>query len=376
MSCSPTTQATPREGVIDLALGHPSPTLLPLELLNRAARHRLSEGDPSTLQYGFEQGDGRFRQALASFLGEQYAAPVSAEELFVSNGVSQALDLICTLYTRPGDCVFVEEPTYFLALRILADHGLRVVGLATDEHGLVIEALHEALAVERPAFVYTIPSYQNPGGITLSDERRKTLVELALEHGFLVVADEVYHLLSYRSTPPRPLGCRSLGGSVLSLGSFSKILAPGLRLGWVQADPRLLARLSQCGLLDSGGGLNPFTSALVGSALERGLVGQHLEALRREYGARARALSAALRVRLPPGSTFAEPAGGFFVWLTLPPGGDSRKLLSRGIAKGVSFVPGTRFSSREGLGDSLRLSFSYYDAELLIEGVRRLAPLV
>lgn len=376
MSCSPTTQATPREGVIDLALGHPSPALLPLELLNRAARHRLSEGDPSILQYGFEQGEGRFRQALASFLSEQYAAPVSAEELFVSNGVSQALDLICTLYTRPGDCVFVEEPTYFLALRILADHGLRVVGLATDEHGLVIEALHEALAVERPAFVYTIPSYQNPAGITLSDERRKTLVELSLEHGFLVVADEVYHLLSYRSTPPRPLGCRALGGSVLSLGSFSKILAPGLRLGWVQGDPRLLARLSQCGLLDSGGGLNPFTSAIVGSALERGLVGQHLEALRREYSARARALSAALRARLPPGSSFAEPAGGFFVWLTLPPGGDSRKLLSRGIAKGVSFVPGTRFSSREGLGDSLRLSFSYYDAELLIEGVRRLAPLV
>ena len=140
-----TTQSRIDPEVIDLGLGHPSPELLPLELLRKAAEHRLSRGDPSLLQYGYEQGDGHFRMALAAFLSDRYGVPVSAEELFVSNGVSQALDLLCTLHTKPGDLIFVEEPTYFLALRIFADHRLRTESLPTDAQGLCIDALERRL---------------------------------------------------------------------------------------------------------------------------------------------------------------------------------------------------------------------------------------
>ena len=372
----PNTQAAPRQGVIELALGHPSPALLPLGLLRKAAEGPLGGADPSLLQYGAEAGGAGLRRALASFLSGQYGAPVDPEELFVSNGVSQALDLICTLFTAPGDCVFVEEPTYFLALRIFADHGLRVVGLPTDSQGLIPEALSEELRRERPAFLYTVPTYQNPSGASLSEPRRGELLELAREHGFLVVADEVYHPLSYGSPPPRAFACSASKAGVLSLGSFSKILAPGLRLGWVQGPGELLRRLAGCGLLDSGGGLNPFTSGIVASALEEGLVLEHLGGLRREYGARARALAAALGGLLPGGSEVSAPQGGFFVWLALPEGTDSRRLLQRALGAGVSFVPGTRFSTRGHFGDHLRLSFSYYDADLLAEGVRRLGSVL
>ena len=196
-------------------------------------------------------------------------------------GASQALDLICTLYTQPGDVVFVEEPSYFLALRIFADHRLRVVGVPTDAEGLRIDALEELLRQQRPAFLYTIPTHQNPAGFTLPLARRRRLVELAQQHGFLVVADEVYHLLSYGAPPPPPLASWAATGAVLALGSFSKILAPGLRLGWLQAAPEHIHRLVTSGLLDSGGGLNPFTSGLVRVALERGWQEEHLGRLRR-----------------------------------------------------------------------------------------------
>ncbi len=360
--------------LIDLGVGNPAPELLPLELLREAAAHALAQGDSAPLQYGFEAGDIRFREALAAFLGVQYGQPVDPSQLFVSNGVSQALDLICTLHAQPGDVVFVEEPTYFLALRIFADHRLRVVGLPTDEHGLVIEALEEALARYRPAFLYTIPTYQNPSGATLPPDRRRRLVELSQQHGFTVLADEVYHCLSYDpSAPPPPLASFADAGSVLSLGSFSKILAPGLRLGWVQGRADRLQRLAQSGLLDSGGGLNPFTAAIVRSALELGLQGQHLDRLRQVYAARLAALDAALQRHLAGQLSYRRPDGGFFIWAQLVDGRDAEALTGTAQAHGAGFRPGVRFSSQRGLADYMRLCFAFYDEERLNEGVARLA---
>jgi 2-aminoadipate transaminase len=386
-----TTQSEVSADRIDLALGHPSPSLLPLELLRKAAA-RLRLEDRSCLQYGYEQGDLRFRTRLARFLSWAYAPPaggrpqadgalrvshtaeVSAEELFVSGGVSQALDLICSLFTRPGDLVLVEEPSYFLALRIFADHGLRVEGLATDRHGLLPEALQERLRRSRPAMLYTVPTHHNPAGATLPADRRERILRLCREHGVLLVADEVYHLLTFSGAPPPPFGSFSGRGGVLSLGSFSKILAPGLRLGWIQGAPPLLRRLSTCGFLDSGGGLAPFTSAVVGSLLERGAQEKHLRKLRRVYGSRARALAAACAklLEVPEG----HPAGGFFLWVRLPGIADTEALLSEARAAGVSFAPGSRFSTLGGQRDFLRLSFSYYGQPQLEEGVARLAEAV
>lgn len=368
-----TTQSEVSADLIDLALGHPSPGLLPLSLIRGAAR-RLRREDRLLLQYGFEQGDLRFRSRLAGFLSGGYGTEVSPEELFVSAGVSQALDLICSLFTRPGDRVLVEEPSYFLALRIFADHGLRVEGLATDRHGLLPEALREALGRFRPALLYTVPTYHNPAGTTLPQDRRERIVELCREHGVLLVADEVYHLLSFAGAPPSPLAAFAKQGGVLSLGSFSKILAPGLRLGWIQGSPELLRPLATCGFLDSGGGLAPFTSAIVVRLLERGAQEAHLRRLRAVYGSRARALAESLRKRM--GVDAAPPAGGFFLWVSLPGVADTETLLPAARAAGVTFAPGGRFSVSGGQREHLRLSFSYYDQRQLEEGIDRLVEAV
>src|SRR5690242_12959499 len=190
--------------VIDLGLGDPPLSLLPLDLIREAAQLRLSQTDNSFLQYGAEQGDGHFRNALAGFLTKGYGFDVTPESIFVTNGISKALDLICTLFTKAGDTIFVEEPTYFLALRIFADHHLNVISVHTNENGLVIEALEEKLAEFRPKFLYLIPTFQNPTGTTLPQEQRERLVQLAKEYDFIVVADEVYHLLSYTSSTGKP----------------------------------------------------------------------------------------------------------------------------------------------------------------------------
>lgn len=367
-----TTQSHAAPDVIDFGAGHPGEALLPRTLLQDAAAQRLRQPDASLLQYGLEQGDGYFRHALAGFLSRRYAAPVDMEHLFVSSGASQALDLICTLYTQPGDVVFVEEPTYFLALRIFADHRLTVIPIATDAQGLDIDALEAALAQQRPALLYVIPTHQNPSGATLPLERRRRLVELSVRHNFLIVADEVYHLLSYDAAPPPPLASFAESGTVLGLGSFSKILAPGLRLGWVQAAPQHMTRLYTSGLLDSGGGLNPFTSALVRVLLEEGWEDAYLDNLHAVYRQRIAALDGEIQTQIGDTVRYVTPTGGYFFWLQLPETCDGETLLQHAAAHKVSFRPGVRFSGCGGLRNYIRLSFAFYEEDQLREGVRRL----
>jgi 2-aminoadipate transaminase len=191
MSIDQTSQVNIPPGVIDLGIGDPQFSLLPLDLLRRAAEERLAQRDPSFLQYGAEQGDGNFRLALADFLSQKYGISVASASLFITNGASGGLDLLCNLFTNPGDTIFVEEPSYFLALRIFEDHGLQIVPIQTDEQGLMIEALQEKLVEVRPKFIYVIPTFQNPSGHTLPRERREQLVALSQEYGFFILADEV-----------------------------------------------------------------------------------------------------------------------------------------------------------------------------------------
>jgi DNA-binding transcriptional MocR family regulator len=362
-------------GLIDFGIGQPSPSLLPLELIRQAVAHRLSQDDPYFLAYGVEQGDGYLRLALAQFLSEGYGIPVEAEQLFITASASQGLDLICTMLTQAGDTIFVEEPSYFLALRIFTDHRLNVVSLPVDESGLNLEALEEALTRYRPVFLYTIPTFHNPSSATLSVERRQRLAQLSQDHNFTIVADEVYQLLNYTQSPPRPLASYAETGTILSLGSFSKILAPGLRLGWIQARPDQVERFVLSGVVDSGGGLNPLPSAMVRSMLELGLHYQQLNHLKAVYGERSARLSAALREYLPLAS-FTEPGGGFFTWLRFPEEIDMVTLLHQAQQRHVSYQPGLKFSSQQGLRNYARLSFAYYEAEDLEEGVRRLAQII
>ena len=369
-----TTQLYVPDGKINFGVGQPSPSLLPLSLMKEAAADRFGqESAELLLAYGAEQGDGYFRVALAGFLSENYGLPVEAGHLFVTAGASQGLDLICTLFTSAGDTIFVEEPSYFLALRIFADHHLKVISLPIDHEGLIIEGLEEKLAEHNPAFLYTIPTFHNPASVTLSASRRTALAELSRQHDVLIVADEVYHLLAYTTTPPPPLISYDQSGTIVSVGSFSKILAPGLRLGWLQARSELIHRFVRSGLLDSGGGLNPFVSGLVRSALENGSQNKQLTHLKDIYSRRAAILNSALRDNLPAAVTFTEPRGGFFIWLHFPEDVDMDRFQANAQRHDVTFQPGINFSSQEGLRHFARLSFAYYEADLLKEGAQRLA---
>ena len=362
--------------MIDLGVGQPDPTLLPLKVMHEAAAHRLSRGDAALLQYGTEPGNGYFRRELAGFLGLAWGMPVDPDRLFVTAGATSGLDMVCTHFARPGDTVFVEEPTYFLALRVLADRRLNVVGIPIDADGLVIEALEEKLQQDHPAFLYTVPTFHNPTGVTLKADRREALVRLAKKHGFYIVADEVYHLLAYATVPPPPLSSYDGSGRVLSLGSFSKILAPGLRLGWILAAPQNLQRLARSGVLQSGGGMNPFTSAVVQSAIELGLQQAHLKRLIETYGQRAQAMMSVLKTAPENLSVFCEPRGGFFIWLRLPESLDAKSLRATAIKNRVNYQPGANFSCCGGFHNAMRLCFVYYDTDRLVQGVDRLAEVL
>lgn len=365
-----TTQINLPKDFIDLGRGDPGLALLPRELLRDAAAQRLNQSDNEFLQYGTEQGDGYFRDALAKFLSARYGFAVLRDDLFVTSGISAGLDLLCTLLTKPGDTILVEEPSYFLALKIFADHGLRVASIRTDESGLVMEDLIRALKESRPKFLYIIPTFQNPGGFTLAQERREQLVELAKKHGFLILADEVYHFLSYTQTPPESFGAHIDSEHVVSLGSFSKILAPGLRLGWVQSHPAIINTLVSCGLLDSGGGMNPFTSAIVRSLIENGDLDRNIAHLVETLRGRMQATAGFLRKHLPA-AEFSTPHGGYFFWVRLP-GMDAGELRKKAQDFNVGLRQGALFSSRDRLRDYLRLSVSYYDVDEIEQGILRL----
>ncbi|MEP6765212.1 MAG: PLP-dependent aminotransferase family protein [Gemmatimonadaceae bacterium] len=367
-----TTQVVIPEGKIDLGIGQPTLSLLPIDAVRQAAEHRLNPGNREVLAYGADQGDGFFRNALSQFLTRRYEMPVHHDELFVTASASQALDLVCTRFTKPGDTIFVEEPTYFLALLVFRDHGLNVVGVPIDADGVRIDALTALLAQHKPVFFYTIPTFQNPSAATLSAERRERLVALSRQHNFLIVADEVYHLLNFGSVPPAPLAKYLDSGRVISLGSFSKIAAPGLRLGWVQSSREILNTLIASGIVESGGGLNPFASGIVQSLIELGLLDSWLDHLRAVYQERSAAICAALREHLPH-AWFAEPKGGFFVWLQLPDGKTVDDIAEHAAQLGVGYQRGSRFGNNAELARYVRLSFAYYDSPDLREGVKRLA---
>lgn len=368
-------------GFIDLGAGFPAPDLLPRALMQQATAHRFASGDRDFLQYGIEAGAPALRWELAALLGRNYRAAnqpagndaklaIDFDSLLVSNGVSQALEMVCTLFTQRGDAIVVEDPTYFLALRIFADHGLRVLAVPVDGEGMQVDALEALLIRERPRLVYTIPAYQNPSGATLSAERRQRLVELAEQYGFIVVADEVYHLLGFQETVVPPLAAWSDSAQVLSLGSFSKILAPGLRLGWVQGHETRLRTLVGCGMLDSGGGLNPFTGAMVQSAMELDLLAPWIASLRSVYAARSLVLANAVTEMLGDVEVI-QPEGGYFLWLRLP-GVDTALLQQFASQELVGFRAGIRFSPQGKQQDWLRLCHAYYSAPELAEGVHRL----
>ena len=357
---------------INLALGQPSPRLLPLPALAEAAARRLGPGnDPLVLQYGIAAGTTSFRRDLAAFLTARHGIEIAPEVLMVSGGNSMALALSCPLLLR-GGAVVCEDPTYFLARGIFESHGAPIIGIPVDQHGLCVDVLEQKLEQGvKVDIVYCIPTFHNPTAVTLVPERRRHLIELAQRFDFIIIADEPYGLLHFTDRAPLPLACEDPHGRVIGLGSFSKILGPGLRLGWIHTAPALLKRLSEHGVIRSGGGLNPVIASMVHGLLLNGFLEQHIEALRAELGQRAETLTRAL-ARLAPAVEVSPVKGGYFVWLDFGSLG-SDVVLEQRIAHGLRFTPGSICGVELEHATNARLSFAFYEARELEIGVERLA---
>jgi len=371
-----TFDSKPSPGVINLGIGQPSDDLLPVSLLHKASENFLKTAKPEEFNYGETQGDIRFRESLAILLRQEYGVETRTDSLMLTCGNSQALDFICGRFTKPGDTVFVEEPSYFLAFQIFRDHGLDIVPIPMDEDGLVIEALEQALKTSIPSLLYTIPSFSNPGGQTLSATRRQQLVDLSREYDFVIAADEVYQMLGYFGEAPAALGTMIDRGNVISMGTFSKIMAPGLRLGWIQAAQHLMEIAMGSGWVNSGGSVNHVTSHIVRHAINMGLQTSFIGKLREAYRNRVLAMDAALKEHLSGHARWNRPDGGYFFWLELDTSVDVAGLRSRAFDQGVGFQPGDVFTNTGNFKNYIRLSFAHYREADIHQGVKRLAALL
>jgi 2-aminoadipate transaminase len=365
----------PPEGFINFGIGQPSADLLPVDLVKQASEAFFKDAQPLELNYGVMQGDERFLLSLAGFLTDEYGAATDPDSLFVTGGNSQALDFVSNVFAKPGDTVFVEEPSYFLAFQIFRDHGLKIVGIPLDDNGISLPHLEEALKHHNPAFLYTIPSYQNPGGQCLPLDRRLKIVELAKQHNFLIVADEVYQLLYFNDPAPPAFGTMTESDVVVSLGSFSKILAPGMRLGWIQTSKNLLDKILANGFINSGGSINHISSHLVRKAIDLGLLAEHIANLRGIYRGRVAAMDETLHSEFGDLARWNRPEGGYFFWLEFAKDIDTAALRKKALELETGFQSGRVFSNCGELNNCLRLSFAHYREDEIVVGIRRMRPL-
>jgi 2-aminoadipate transaminase len=356
---------TEQPGILSMAGGLPAPDTFPTGALAEAAKALLA--DPATVQYTTTEG----LPALREWVAGRAAATVDPGDVLVTTGSQQGLDLVVRALTDPGDTVAADSPGYLGALQVLQANGCRVLPVPVDDHGLDPAALEAQLeAGERPRLVYTCASLQNPTGTTLTVERRRHLAALADRWGFVIVEDDPYSALRWAGDQPDPMV--GLTDRAVWLSTFSKTLAPGLRLGWMVGPPTVLGAVTK--LKQSADLHTPTLSQHLAAAVvsRPGWFDQHLAGLVPVYEQRARALAAALRAELGDRATFAEPAGGMFLWVRLD-GVDTDALLPRAIDHGVAFVPGSVFHVDGGGTDALRLSFATLDPATLADGAARLA---
>lgn len=368
-----------RPEVVSLAGGAPYVAALPLDAVGEMLGRLGTEHGTTTLQYGIGQGTPELRERICEVMalsGIDVGCGASPEDVVVTVGGQQALDLVARLFLDPGDVVLAEGPTYVGALGAFQAAQAQVVHVPMDADGLIPEALEEAIAAtaragRRAKFLYTIPTFQNPAGVTLSEERRERVLDICERAGLLVVEDDPYGQLSFDGEAPRPLRARRRDG-VFYLSTFSKTFAPGLRVGWILAphavrDKLVIASESQI-LCPSA-----FAQAAITTYLSTMPWQQQLKIYREVYRERRDALLSALSDLMPEGTTWTEPAGGLFVWVTLPEGLDAKAMVPRAIAARVAYVPGTGFFADGSGADHMRLNFSFPPPERIREGVRRLA---
>ncbi|AJC72267.1 MAG: PLP-dependent aminotransferase family protein [Thermococcus sp.] len=366
--------------VISLAGGLPAPETFPVDIIKKIAEEVLTEHADKALQYGTTKGFTPLRLALARWMEKRYDIPMSKVEVMMVAGSQQALDLIGRVFINPGDVVIVEGPTYLAALNAFKYYEPEFVSIPMDHDGMRMDILEEKLeelkrAGKRVKFVYTVSTFQNPMGVTMSLERRKHLIELAKEYDFLIVEDNPYSELRYSGKPVPPIKHFDDEGRVLYLGTFSKILAPGFRLGWIAAHPHFIRKIE---IAKQAVDLcaNTLGQVIAWKYVEGGYLDEHIPKIIEFYRPRRDAMLEALEEYMPEGVEWTKPDGGMFIWVTLPEGIDTKLMMEKAVAKGVAYVPGEAFFAHRDVKNTMRLNFTYVPEEKIREGVRRLAETI
>jgi DNA-binding transcriptional MocR family regulator len=368
-----------RPGIISLAGGNPDVGSLPLDALGKTAAAIIAGQGSHALQYGAGQGTEELRTQICSIMSLEGITDVDPDDVSVTIGSQSALDTVTKILCDPGDTVLTDDATYMGALGTFSVYEVDVQAVLTDSDGLIPEALQERIHALRGLgkhikFLYTIPNFNNPTGVTLSLERRQQVVDICRDANILVVEDNPYGLLRYRGDAlPAMRAANPL--DVIYLSSFSKIFSPGLRLGWALVPPHLKQRFLIIG--ESSTLCPPTFNQMLTSAYLRDYDWQgQLDLSRAAYRLRSDAALSALSQAMPDGVTWTRPEGGFFTWLTLPGSADTQSLIKTAVDAGVVFFPGAAFSPSTAPSHQLRLAFSALSPDLIIKGIHRLAPVL
>jgi 2-aminoadipate transaminase len=370
-------------GPIALMLGNPDPTTLATPEFRAAVAMATAAPDFSQgLQYGPDAGTGSLIELLREKLGREQDLSIGPANIMLVAGSTHAVDMLARLYAKPGGVVLVEAPTFPNAIHLFRDHQIELHAIPTDEGGLIVSALEERLVWLKaqgtlPTFLYTIPTFHNPRGCTVSEARRRAILALADQYALMIVEDDVYRDLSFNGPVPASFFALAQGQRVCSIGSFSKTLAPGLRLGWLVAPQDVIQTCMACGTTQMGGGANPFSAQVVAQYGRSGHWEAHVRRLRSIYATRRDLMVSALERYMPAGTTWTRPEGGFFVWLTLPSTVRARDVQRTALEAGVAVAAGEAFflDPRDGQ-QHLRLVYSYAAPEDLDAGVRTLAHVI
>lgn len=371
---------TEQPDVISFAGGLPAPDVFPVKEFQEACQKVLAEHGPQALQYSTTEGYRPLREMIARHTA-RYGIVVSAENILITSGSQQALDLIGKVFINPGDRILVEKPTYLGALQAWNTYQAEYITVPLDDDGMQTEGLEEALRIG-PKFLYVLPNFHNPAGVTLSLERRKKLIELADHYGVPIIEDDPYGQLRYEGDHLPALfvidnevqGHNGVpySGNVIYLSTFSKTLAPGLRLGWVIAPVEVIKKLVQA---KQGSDLHTstFTQMVAYEVARGGFLDRHVRFIRQVYRERRDAMLHALERYFPEGIRWTHPQGGLFLWVILPEDLDASEILKEAIKEKVAFVPGAAFYADGSGRNTMRLNFSYMTPDKIEEGIKRLA---
>lgn len=365
-----------QEGIVNFTHGYASPPDLPKQQLNEAVQTILSDRGDVALQYGPARGTTYLREALVDYLSEEYHIETEIDNIAIITGSKQGLDMMCKGFLDPGDAVVVTEPTYGTGLKIMKSHEAEFITVSVDKAGIDVNELADTLE-ERvaagesiPKFIFDVPEFHNPTGVTMSPERRKQLIDLAERYDMKIIEDAPYRKLRFEGQEIPPIKSIDTAGTVVFLGTYSKLICPGLRVGWMVAEQSLIDRIIP---MKEDGGTSPFTQTIIGQLHESGYIQERTVSYTNHLEQKRDAAVIAIQRYLPDADIWHVPEGGYYMWVEMPEEVDTVELLEFAREEGVLYLPGASFAPRAGFDNYLRIAWAYEDTQTIEDGIQRLA---